>query len=87
MSSPREDRPLEFEWRHRSDAGPDHVASWIELAGASYFLIVIAACVSGIDYFGGVAVSEVPPLVDLGSENGRTTCTPGMITRSGEVFH
>ncbi len=50
-------------------------------------MIVIAVYVSGIDYFGGVPVSEVPPLVDFVSENGRTIFTPDMITRSGEVFH
>ncbi len=50
-------------------------------------MIVIAVYVSGIDYFGGVAVSEVPPLVDFMSENGRTIFTPDLINRSGEMFH
>ncbi len=51
------------------------------------FLIVIAVCVSGIGYFDGVAVSEVPPLVDFVSGNGRTFFTADMITRGEEVFH
>ena len=46
-----------------------------------------AVCVSGIGYFGGVAVSEVPPLVDFVFENGRTIFTADMITRGGKVFH
>ena len=35
------------------------------LFGDGLLPIVIAACVSGIGYFDGAAVSEVPPLVDF----------------------
>ena len=52
-----------------------------------YFLIVIAICVSGIGYFGGVAVSETPPMVDFVTENGRVVFTVDQIVRGEEVFH
>ena len=51
------------------------------------FLIVIAVCVSSICYFGGVAVSETPPMVDFVNENGKVIFTHDQIVRGEGVFH
>ena len=50
-------------------------------------MIVVAICVSGIGYFGGVAVSETPPMVDFVSENGKVIFTRDQIVRGEEVLH
>ncbi len=52
-----------------------------------YFLIMTAITVAGIGYYGGVAVSEVPPVADFVTETGEVAFSADMITHGEEVFH
>ena len=52
-----------------------------------YCLIVVAIATAGVGYYGGVAVSEVPPVCDFVTENGEVAFSADMITHGEEVFH
>ncbi len=52
-----------------------------------YFLVTVAITVAGVGYYGGVAVSEVPPVCDFVTETGEVVFSADMITHGEEVFH
>jgi nitric oxide reductase large subunit len=52
-----------------------------------WFLIITAICVSGIGYFGGVAVSEIPPVVDFVTEKGDVIFRADQISHGEEIFY